>query len=110
MEAPLDAPSRESFLIGDGDDEMTLDDLLSWIREFASEEAPLVIEEGGKIGVAALIPTLQEFSNLVKVNDWIAQDQRLDEDNVKFALFSLRDILAKALELAKRIAPTSGTP
>jgi hypothetical protein len=37
--------------------ELTIEDLLSWISSFVSREAPQLIRDGGKRGIAAIIPT-----------------------------------------------------
>ncbi|HKG13278.1 MAG TPA: hypothetical protein VKB12_08060 [Pyrinomonadaceae bacterium] len=48
------------------DNGLTIEDFLSWIASFASGEAPELIREGGKRGVAAIIPTAEKLSILLK--------------------------------------------
>lgn len=48
----------------DGDDDMSVEDFLSWIATFASSEAPELLTEGGKWGVQALVPTVAKLHNL----------------------------------------------
>ena len=63
----VDQSERLVILVGfpypDGG--LTVEDFLSWIRSFASAEAPELIREGGKRGVAAIIPTASKLSGLV---------------------------------------------
>ena len=40
-------------------------ELLSWVSDFASEEAPRLVQEGGRRGAEALIPTAQRLRGLV---------------------------------------------
>lgn len=106
-EVGFDATTRENFTIGI--DDLTLDGLFSWIRDFVTEEAPAVVEDGGKIGVAVLIPTLMELRDLLqKVNEIITKDPRLEDENVKSILKILRGHLVETLKLAKAIVPDVG--
>ncbi len=41
-------------------------ELLAWVDRFASEEAPLLIQDGGKAGVRALYPTLERLVSLTQ--------------------------------------------
>jgi hypothetical protein len=43
-----------------------VDDLLSWVVTFASEEAPALVQQGGKRGIAAIVPTAQQLANLIR--------------------------------------------
>jgi hypothetical protein len=45
--------------------ETRVSELLSWVTTFATEEAPHLIEDGGRRGVGAIIPTANTLSNLV---------------------------------------------
>jgi hypothetical protein len=45
---------------------LTIDELFSWVERFASEEAPLLIREGGKDGVIALRSTANRLLGLIK--------------------------------------------
>lgn len=46
------------------DENLTVEDFLSWIASFASREAPEVIREGGKRGLEAIIPTADKLRAL----------------------------------------------
>jgi hypothetical protein len=48
----------------DDDEDMSVEDFLSWIASFASSEAPELLSEGGKWGVQALVPTVRKLHNL----------------------------------------------
>lgn len=47
-----------------GDDNMTVEDYLSWVASFASREAPQLIRDGGKWGVKAIAPIASKLHNL----------------------------------------------
>jgi hypothetical protein len=40
-------------------------ELLSWVADFASEEAPRLVQDGGRRGAEALIPTAQRLRGLI---------------------------------------------
>jgi hypothetical protein len=44
---------------------ITVAELLSWIQQFASVEAPQLIEDSGKDGVLAVSDTLEQFSDML---------------------------------------------
>jgi hypothetical protein len=44
---------------------MTVDELLSWVLRFATDEGPRLIQEGGRRGVAAIQPTAGRLQRLV---------------------------------------------
>jgi hypothetical protein len=43
---------------------MVVDELLSWVRRFAKDEAPQLIQEGGKRGVEAILPIAVRLERL----------------------------------------------
>ena len=45
---------------------MVVDDLLSWVRTLASEEGPRIIQDGGRAGARAVVPTLDRLRNLTQ--------------------------------------------
>jgi len=47
-----------------GDDNMSVEDYLTWVASFASREAPQLLRDGGKLGVLAIVPTAQKLRNL----------------------------------------------
>jgi hypothetical protein len=40
-------------------------ELLSWISDFATEEAPRLVHDGGRRGATAVIPTAKKLKDLV---------------------------------------------
>jgi hypothetical protein len=44
---------------------LTLAELLEWVDSFASDEAPRLIQDGGKDGVTSIVPTLEKLRDLV---------------------------------------------
>ena len=44
---------------------ITVAELLSWIEQFASVEAPQLIEDSGKDGVLTVSDTLEQFSDML---------------------------------------------
>jgi hypothetical protein len=61
----VDQSERLVIIINfDGDEDMSVEDFLSWIASFASSEAPELLSEGGKWGVQALVPTTAKLHNL----------------------------------------------
>lgn len=103
-EAGLDVTDREVLEI---DGELTLDGLLSWIREFATEEAPQLMDAGGAIGVASTHPTLVALGELV---DGLAEtDSALpDSENISAALSSLTASLTEAEKIAYDVGKSGG--
>ncbi|WP_454199198.1 hypothetical protein [Nocardia sp. Marseille-Q1738] len=49
----------------EGDRTMLVSELLSWIRSFAAEEAPQLVQDGGRRGAGAIVDTANELANLV---------------------------------------------
>jgi hypothetical protein len=45
--------------------DMSLEELLQWVQSFAMDEAPVLIQEGGRWGVEAIMPTATLLRNLV---------------------------------------------
>lgn len=67
--------AMDSVLIGDAErvatridlgdwGDISMDELLSWISTFASEEAPRLVQDGGRWGVEAILPTAQLLEDL----------------------------------------------
>ena len=54
---------------------ITIAELLAWAERFGSEEAPRLIREGGKGGVRALRPTIDEIRGLSRLA-WESSQQR----------------------------------
>jgi hypothetical protein len=92
----------------DTGNELLVEELLSWIVAFASEEAPALVHEGGRRGVIVLIPTAIQLERLV--TQFI---QSIDYDpllpvglrhpRVKNPLRELRTYLQKVQQLAQDV-------
>ena len=90
-------------------DALTIEDLLSWISAFASREAPQLIRDGGKRGIAAIIPTaktlkerLGQFVAEIKNKDAKLPSQ-LNHDRVLNPLNELEKYLDMLQEQATKI-------
>ena len=95
----VDVTDREESLIGDND--LSLDGLLGWIRHVALDEGPQAVNEGGKVGVRALIPT---FTTLTGVFDLDWDFEFLNDEGVADALTVLEGHLEAARHQAEEIA------
>ena len=67
MDSVFVGPSeRQVASFQDRDDNTVLvEELLSWITTFASDEAPRLVHEGGRLGAEAIIPTAIKLEDLV---------------------------------------------
>ena len=102
-EIGYDVQDREGDVIESNEtppQELTVNGLLMWIREFVSDEAPELIEEGGAIGIKATIPTLKQLTELANK---LATEPPVKEDNLIASLTSLHTHLNEALKHAKQI-------
>jgi hypothetical protein len=98
-----DAQDREGDVIKSNEtppQELTVNGLLMWIREFVSDEAPELIEEGGAIGIRAITPTLRQLTQLA---DTLAKVPPIKDANVLESLQSLHTHLLEALRHATQI-------
>jgi hypothetical protein len=100
---------RQVAAFPDGSDHSILvDDLLSWVLTFASDEAPSLVREGGKRGISAIVPTAQQLADLVRgFLDAIPTDPLLPEGlrhpRVVHPLQELRSYLERVHDLASSI-------
>ena len=78
----------------------TIDGVLSWIKEFATQEAPELVESGGRIGVKATMETLKELGALVLD---LEESTLFKNTDVQPSLSSLKERLNDALGIADRI-------
>lgn len=70
----IPVPHQDSITVGrqtviipaPGQDSITVEELLSWVTRFAREEAPALVLEGGRRGVAAIQPIAAELADLVE--------------------------------------------
>jgi len=63
----IDQPERLIIKIGFQDlqdQDLTVEDFLSWIHSFACREAPALIRDGGTLGIRAIIPTVTKLKDL----------------------------------------------
>jgi hypothetical protein len=95
----VDVTDREESLIGDND--LSLDGLLGWVRHVALDEGPQAVNEGGKVGVRALIPTLTTLTGIFEL-DW--GFEFLNDEGVADALTVLTGHLEAARDRAEEIA------
>jgi hypothetical protein len=72
MDSVFFGPEERQVAVLTFDDTLTVDvepitvaELLSWIEQFASVEAPQLIEDSGKDGVLAASDTLEQFSDML---------------------------------------------
>lgn len=55
---------RLTIRVGVPGKDLSVEELLSWVHSFATEEAPLLIQDGGRRGVEAVIPTARLLRQL----------------------------------------------
>ncbi|MCG8346472.1 MAG: hypothetical protein MI924_01665 [Chloroflexales bacterium] len=84
-------------------------ELLDWVDTFASKEGPYLIQEAGKAGVAALLPTVQKLHKLVRAARIPPQDAYklpagYRTTRVQRALGELEDHLGEAARLIEQLA------
>jgi hypothetical protein len=85
-----------------------VEELLSWIVSFASEEAPVLVREGGRKGVGAIVPTAIRLRGLVdQFLDSIPYQPSLPDGlrhpRVAHPLREVRDYLLQVEELATQV-------
>jgi hypothetical protein len=88
--------------------ELLVDELLTWVVTFASEEAPDLVHEGGRRGIAAIIPTAIQLEALVsqflQATDYDPLlPVGLRHPRVKNPLRELRTYLQKVRQLAEDV-------
>jgi hypothetical protein len=108
MDAVLLGPSeRQTVLIdfpregGETAPPMLVEELLSWVARFATEEGPALIKEGGRRGVLAIQPVAVRLQRLVDAAS------RADVKHVAFKRVRVRralEELASQIEQVARLA------
>jgi hypothetical protein len=88
--------------------EMLVSELLAWVTTVASDEAPGLIQDGGRRGVAAIVPTLSNLADLVsQFNQAIPIEPRLPEGlrhpRVRQPLQELQSYLSQALRYSQDV-------
>ena len=114
----IDQPERLVITIGFNtpDQDLTVEDFLSWIQSFASREAPALIRDGGRLGIQAIIPTARKLDTLTRRFLELIQPaqgasgslpQQFSHARVRHPVSELQRYLAELVRLAERlIAPT----
>jgi hypothetical protein len=93
-----------------GKKDMTVEELLSWVRTFAAEDAVNLIQEGGKRGVEAIIEVTNELcDSIIQFLDLIDRDtpelpDGLRQRRVRNPLNELVDYLLQVKDQAEKIA------
>lgn len=108
----LDAAERQTIRLDFrrvGEPALFVAELLDWVDTFASKEGPYLIQEAGKAGVVALLPTVQQLHKLVKAARIPPQDaDKLPAGyrttRVQRALGELEDHLEEAARLIEQLA------
>ena len=79
---------------------MTIAELLDWIVEFATEDAPNLIENAGSIGIETLLPTLSRlYQTVLQVVDANNTHSALQTVRVENALSELASHIAQVYQL-----------
>lgn len=82
---------------------MYVDELLTWVRNYASAEGTRIVEDGGKIGVRSIVPTLQLLQNLVQNSVGRIRHPAARHPRVRRTLVELASQLSEAARLAGTI-------
>jgi hypothetical protein len=61
-----EAERQVASFLDDNDNPVLVSELLSWVTEFTTSEAPTLIQEGGRRGVGAMIPTAGSLTDLIE--------------------------------------------
>lgn len=113
----IDQPERLVITIGFDfpDQDLTVEDFLSWIQSFASREAPALIRDGGRLGIQAIIPTARKLDALTSGLLELIQPtsrtsaslpEQFSHARVRHPVSELQRYLAELVRLAERlIAP-----
>ena len=118
----IDQPERLIITIGFNDsldENLTVEDFLSWIHSFACREAPALIRDGGRLGIQAVIPTAEKLDNLtgqfldlIQPASGTPRSQPLPEQfshaRVRHPVSELKRYLTELVKQARLIAPTQG--
>ena len=99
----FDATDRDSTEIT-GAVSITVQGLLSWITEFAAEEGPEMVSEGGLLGIAATLPTLEAIHPLVGVLKGQVQGE-LVKASVETLESHLGDAKGVAVKIDEKVNP-----
>jgi hypothetical protein len=84
---------------------MTVEELLSWVERFATDEGPSLIREGGRRGVQAIKPVAKRLTELVKAASQIKilPHAAFNGARVSRALSELAAQLEEVANLAQQI-------
>jgi hypothetical protein len=87
---------------------MLVSELLSWIASFTTDEAPQLVQDGGRRGVGTIISTARRLEGLVdRLLDALTGDPRLPaglrHPRVRHPLSEVRTYLSRVAELASQV-------
>ncbi len=82
---------------------MYVADLLTWVETFATGEGTQIVQEGGKIGVRAIVQPLQRLRDLVRNSDGRIRHPGARHPRVRRTLEELGSQLAEAARLAATV-------
>lgn len=107
--------SSFQITINDTPSQMLVEELLSWVYVFTSEEAPHLIHEGGRRGIETIIPTVVQLQKLIgQLISALASDARLPDGlrhpRVRHPLQELRSYLQKVQQLAEDVRKPISEP
>ena len=102
------AERQVASFVGVNGQRLLIDELLSWVATFASDEAPRLVHDGGRRGVESLIPTAQLLGrSLERLVHAILTDENLSEGlrqaRVVNAIRELRGHVGRVETLAGRL-------
>jgi hypothetical protein len=100
-----DATDRESDQLPGltESEKITVDGLLTWIREFAAEEGPQMLKDGGATGVIATIPVFEELITLSGQLETMLKAMFNESKSVEASVKSLNNRLIEAKEIVDKI-------
>ncbi|SNS96139.1 hypothetical protein SAMN04488107_4446 [Geodermatophilus saharensis] len=112
----IDADERRTFRIPICGGSILLEDLLDWIVDFATQEGPRLVKDGGKLAISgALLPAATELCDLVAQavddeEDQPGSDLGIHSVRVQEALKSLRRHLDDVVAGSASVAPNTKSP
>jgi hypothetical protein len=89
---------------------ITIQGLLLWISEFATEEGPEMVDEGGMLGIAATFPTVKSLHSLVGILHGLTEfpvTDALVKESLKTLLDHLKDARDVAEDIDKNVNPVN---
>lgn len=111
----IDVDERRTFRIPISDGSIILEDLLDWAEDFATQEGPRLVKDGGRLAIpGALLPAAMELQNLVAQaidgEDQPGSDLGIHSVRVQEALRSLHRHLGDVVGGCVKAAPGTTLP